>query len=44
MMRVFLLAPHSISFSPDGRRLAAGGDDREVVKLWVSGSTPLCRK
>jgi serine/threonine protein kinase/WD40 repeat protein len=34
MMRVFLLAPHAITFSPDGRRLAAGGDGREAVKLW----------
>lgn len=33
-MRVFRRAPHSISFSPDGHRLAAGGSDREAVKLW----------
>ncbi|HCO95719.1 MAG TPA: hypothetical protein DIU00_17525 [Phycisphaerales bacterium] len=36
MMRVFLLAPHVVTFSPDGRRLAAGGDGREAVKLWVT--------
>jgi WD40 repeat protein len=34
MMRVFLRSPLSVSFSPDGRRLAAGGAQREAVKLW----------
>jgi WD40 repeat protein len=38
MMRVFLLAPHSVAFSPDGHRLAAGGDGREAVKLWVTAA------
>jgi len=34
MMRVFLRSPLSVTFSPDGRRLGAGGSDREAVKLW----------
>jgi WD40 repeat protein len=38
MMRVFLLAPLSVTFSPDGRRLAAGGNGREAVKLWVTAA------
>ncbi|MHC4507480.1 MAG: protein kinase domain-containing protein [Planctomycetota bacterium] len=34
MMRVFVRAPHSVTFSHDGSRLAAGSNDREAVKLW----------
>jgi WD40 repeat protein len=34
----FTLAPHSIAFSPDGRRLAAGGDGREAVRLYDAES------
>jgi WD40 repeat protein len=34
MMRVFLRSPLSVTFSPDGRRLAAGGIGREAVKMW----------
>jgi WD40 repeat protein len=30
----FKLAPHSVVFSWDGRRLAAGGDGREAVKIY----------
>ncbi len=36
MMRVFLLAPLSVAFSPDGDRLAAGGNGNEAVKLWAT--------
>jgi len=32
--RGFLQGVHSLAFSPDSRRLAAGSDDREAVKLW----------
>jgi WD40 repeat protein len=32
--RGFLQAPHSLAFSPDGHRLAVGGDAREAVKLF----------
>jgi WD40 repeat protein len=34
----FTLAPHSVAFSPDGRRLAAGGDGREAVRLYDADS------
>ena len=34
----FTLAPHSVAFSPDGRRLAAGGDGREAVRLYDAES------
>ena len=37
-MRVFLRAPHSVAFSPDGRRLAAGSHDREAIKLWETAT------
>src|SRR5205807_9888664 len=30
----FMLAPQSVVFSPDGRRLAGGGQGSEAVKLW----------
>lgn len=30
----FLQAMHSLAFSPDGTRLAAGGDGKEAIKLW----------
>ncbi|MBM3883214.1 MAG: hypothetical protein FJ387_26460 [Verrucomicrobia bacterium] len=30
----FLQAMNSVAFSPDGRRLAIGGDGNEAVKLW----------
>ena len=30
----FLQGAHSVRFSPDGRRLAAGSNGREAVKLW----------
>jgi len=30
----FTLAPHSVAFSPDRRRLVAGGDGREAVRLY----------
>ncbi len=30
----FLLGVHSVEFSPEGRRLAAGSNGREAVKLW----------
>jgi WD40 repeat protein len=29
-----LLGLHSVTFSPDGQRLAAGGDGREAIKIW----------
>ena len=32
--RGFLQAPHSLAFSPDGHRIAVGGDAREAVKLF----------
>jgi WD40 repeat protein len=32
--RGFLNAVHSVAFSPDGGRLALGGDGSEAVKLW----------
>jgi WD40 repeat protein len=37
-MRVFLRSPHSVAFSPDGRRLAAGSHDREAIKLWETAT------
>ncbi len=37
-MRVFLRAPHSVAFSADGRRLAAGSHDREAIKLWETAT------
>jgi WD40 repeat protein len=33
-LRGFLLACHSVAFSPDGNRLAAGSNGKEAVKLW----------
>ena len=32
--RGFLMGVHSVTFSPNGRRLAAGGDGIEAVKIW----------
>ena len=29
-----MLGAHGVAFSPDGRRLATGGNGREAVKLW----------
>jgi WD40 repeat protein len=36
--RGFALSAHSVAFSPDGQRLAAGGDGKEAVKLWDTGT------
>jgi len=33
-LRGFLQAMNSVAFSPDGQRLAIGGDGNEAVKLW----------
>jgi WD40 repeat protein len=33
-VRGFLHGVHSLAFSPDSQRLAAGSDDRQAVKLW----------
>jgi WD40 repeat protein len=33
-LRGFLLGVHSVAFSPDGQRLAAGSDGSEAVKIW----------
>ena len=33
-LKGFLLGAHSVAFSPDGRRLAAGSNGQEAVKLW----------
>jgi serine/threonine protein kinase/WD40 repeat protein len=33
-LRGFLLGAHAVTFSPDGRRLAAGSSGQEAVKLW----------
>jgi WD40 repeat protein len=33
-MRDVLLGLHSVAISPDGRRIAAGGDGREAIKIW----------
>ncbi|MBN9693960.1 MAG: protein kinase [Verrucomicrobia bacterium] len=33
-LKGFLLGAHSVTFSPDGRRLAAGSNGTEAVKLW----------
>jgi WD40 repeat protein len=30
----FLIGTHSVSFSPDGTRLMAGGDGSEALKIW----------
>jgi WD40 repeat protein len=30
----FLLGVHSVAFSPDGKRLAAGSNGQEAIKLW----------
>jgi WD40 repeat protein/tRNA A-37 threonylcarbamoyl transferase component Bud32 len=32
--RDFLLGVHSVAFSPDGKRLAAGSNGQEALKLW----------
>ncbi len=32
--RDFLLGVHSVAFSPDGKRLAAGSSGQEVINLW----------
>jgi WD40 repeat protein len=37
-LKGFLLGAHSVAFSPDGRRLAAGGNGQEAVKLWDVGT------
>jgi WD40 repeat protein len=33
-MRNVLLGLHSVVFSPDGRRIVAGGNGREAIKIW----------
>jgi WD40 repeat protein len=33
-LKGFLLGAHSVAFSPDGTRLAAGSNGQEAVKLW----------
>ena len=33
-LRGFLQGVHSVAFSPDGRRLAAGSGGKEAIKLW----------
>jgi WD40 repeat protein len=33
-LKRFLIGAHSLTFSPDGTRLAAGSGDLEAVKLW----------
>jgi WD40 repeat protein len=33
-LRGFLQGAHSVSFSPDGRRVAAGSNARQALKLW----------
>ena len=37
-VRGFLHGVHSVAFSPDSRRLAAGSDDLQAVKLWDTQS------
>jgi WD40 repeat protein len=37
-LKSFRLGSHSVTISPDGRRLAAGSNGREAVKLWDVGS------
>jgi len=34
MLRGFLQGAHSVSFSPDGQRLAIGSNGNEAIKLW----------
>jgi WD40 repeat protein len=34
LMHDVLLGLHSVAFSPDGRRLVAGGDGKEAIKIW----------
>ena len=34
VLRGFLLEAHSVAFSPDSKRLAAGSNSREAIKLW----------
>jgi WD40 repeat protein len=34
ILRGHLLGVHSVSFTPDGRRLVTGSNGREAVKLW----------
>src|SRR6185369_8082946 len=38
LLKGFQLGAHSVVFSPDGRRLAAGSNGREAVKLWDVGT------
>jgi WD40 repeat protein len=33
-LKGFLLGAHSVTFSPDGKRIAAGSNGQEAVKLW----------
>lgn len=37
-IKSFLLGAHSVAFSPDGRRLAAGSNGQEAVRLWDVGA------
>jgi WD40 repeat protein len=37
-LKGFLLGTHSVAFSPDGKRLAAGSEGQEAVKLWDTES------
>ena len=38
MLKSFRLGSHSVAFSPNGRRLAAGSNGREAVRLWDVGT------
>jgi WD40 repeat protein/serine/threonine protein kinase len=37
-LRGFLVAVKAVAFSPDGRRLATGSDNKEAVRLWDTES------